>query len=364
MYGPGPRHSGLYNSRNSRFPDSAGRVNAVTATVRAGKGRTSVELLVALGLLGLGVLLLLAGAELFTEAAVKAARALGITTLALGLLAAGAEPEELFTAALAAWKQAPDIAVGDIVGTNVTILTLALGLGALVLPIQIAPGARWYTRLALLLALPALALLLWGHVPRWAGALLVAGYFLYFRHILQGQRVPSVAEPQGTSSEHPQEALGVVKPSFRQRAWPVGLVCLGVALMGGGANFTVDGALQLTGLLGLAEGAVGLTIVALATSAEMLVLAVVPTLKGHPEISIGAILGSYIFNVTLSLGVAALVRPLAIDRGVFLPSALLMVGLLPLLLWRMGKGRLSRWDGVLLVGVYGLFVGVTLAVVR
>ncbi len=316
--------------------------------------------MLAIGQLVLGLALLLGGAELFTQQASRAARRLRITTLAVGLLFAGAEPEELFTAAIAAAKGAPGIALGDVVGTNVTIIALALGLAAMILPVKAERGSLRHGVLTLLAALPATAFLAWGQVPRWAGAILVPLYFLYIGYIVLRERIP--VEMEGLELDEVLENPG--HRLSQGGLLSVVLVVLALAVMGGGGNFTVDGARGLAQWLGVGEGVVGLTVVALATSAEMLFLAVVPTLRGHPELGIGGILGSYGYNATLTLGVAALVAPLAAANGTLLAGTVMMAGALVLLLPMLRRGWLTRPHGLVLVAFYGVYLALVSLLAR
>src|SRR5919109_307349 len=138
-----------------------------------------MELLLAFAILVVAVGLLLFGAELFTDAAIDAARALRITTLAMGLLLAGAEPEELLTAVFAAAKEADGIAIGDAVGTNITIVGLCLGLGAILAPITTDRSSLRHGLITLIASLPAIGLLTLGTIGRLEGLLLIALYGLY-----------------------------------------------------------------------------------------------------------------------------------------------------------------------------------------
>ena len=129
-------------------------------------------------LLVLAAVLLVAGAELFVENAAAAAKRLGVTVLAVGLLLAGAEPEELLTAVLASADGHPGLAAGDAVGANVTMLTVTLGLAALIRPVPVGPRVRLYAVLSAVAGGLAVLTLLGGHVARWEGGLLVAAYVL------------------------------------------------------------------------------------------------------------------------------------------------------------------------------------------
>jgi cation:H+ antiporter len=315
-----------------------------------------MELGLSLFFLAIGVGLLLGGAELFTEAAVDAARALRMTTLATGLLLAGAEPEELFTAAIAAARDAPGIAIGDALGTNVTIIGLALGVGALLAPIVVERAASRHGLITLVISLPASVMLMRGGLGRLEGLLLCGLYAGYVWYVVRRERIPLETE-EGTVEELAHELAE--RP--RKPAWKsVGLVLLGLAMMASGGHFTVDAARAFAAWAGLTETAIGLTLVALATAAEMVVLSIVPVLKGHPELTIGGVVGSYAYNVTLTLGVAAFVSPLAVDGGLVGAALAFMLGLLMLLLLLMRLRQIGRGGGLLLVAIYGLYLGTTL----
>lgn len=316
-----------------------------------------MELLLPLVLLVLGVGLLLGGTEVFTESAVDAARGLRISTLAMGLLLAGAEPEELFTAAIAAGKEAPGIAIGDAVGTNVTIVGLALGIGALLAPIAVEPIAVRHGVITFVAGLPAALLLLRGGIGRTEGLLLCILYAGYVWYVVRRERIPLETE-EGTVEELAEElAEAPEQPLWRS----LGLTLLGLAMMAAGGHFTVDGARVVAAWAGLSETAVGLTLVALATSLEMVVLSIVPVLKGHPELTVGGILGSWAYNLTLTLGVAGVVAPLSVgDDPVSVPLGF-MLGLLLVLLLLMRRGSLGRASGLLLLAVYAVYVVLALA---
>jgi cation:H+ antiporter len=306
--------------------------------------------------LAIGVGLLLYGAELFTDAAIDAARALRITTVAMGLLLAGAEPEELLTAVFAAAKGADGIAIGDAVGTNVTILSLCLGLGAVLAPIAADRASLRHGVITLLVSLPAVGLLAYGSIGRVEGVLLVALYGLYVWYILKRERIPLELEEGST-----EELAAKLKRQAKAPAWKsLGLCLIGLVMMTAGGNFTVDSAQTIARLVGVSETVIGLTLVALATSAEMLVLSIVPVLKGHPELTLGGLIGSYAYNVTLTLGAAAAVSPLSVGDEPALLSLAFMVGLLVLMLLLLRRGQIARGGGLVLLVGYALFVVLTL----
>src|SRR5690348_15030109 len=129
---------------------------------------------VAVALLSGGALLLLRGADWFMDGVGDLARVLGVSAVMLGAVLAGLEPEEMLTAAVASGRGAPDLAVGNVIGTNVTIVTLALGLAAVIAPITISRAVRRQALLATLVSAIPVGLLVAGFVSRAAGALLLA----------------------------------------------------------------------------------------------------------------------------------------------------------------------------------------------
>src|SRR5258707_13276107 len=141
-----------------------------------------IALVIALGLLVIGTVLMLAGADWFLDGAGDLARALGVSALVLGVLLAGLEPEEMLTAAIASARGAPALAVGNVIGTNVTIVTAALGISALIFPLVIDKSVRRQALIATLVSVLPIVLLFLGIVTQLAGVLLLVvfvGYTLF-----------------------------------------------------------------------------------------------------------------------------------------------------------------------------------------
>src|SRR6266496_823774 len=247
-------------------------------------------MVVGLGLLAVSAVMLIAGAELFTENAAAAARGLGITIFGAAFLLAGAEPEEMITAVIASGRHRPGLAAGDAIGANLTMLTLVLGLAALARPLPFGGRVRGYA--------------IWSALAGGLAALAVAGG--------------------------------------------------GVALMAAGGWLAVGGAERVVRALGLTDSAVGLTLLALATTAELFALAWAAMRRGVSEIAVAGVVGSVAYNATATLGVAALVRPLA--TGGILAPAIAAAALPVALLLATTAGRLNRQTGALLVAGYGAWV--------
>lgn len=303
-------------------------------------------------LLAGAAVILVAGAELFTEHAGDAGRRLGVSLLVIGLVLAGAEPEELFTAIFAAARERPAIAAGDAIGANITMLTLVLGLGALLRPLPFGLRVRAYAAVASTGGLVA-TLALIGGVARIEGAGLVAVYVLFVALTWRLERRPpaigEVAEMESTehASELSSGSTGAVL-----------LMGLGIAVMGLGGWLAVDGAERVVASLDLEDAAVGLTFVGLATTAELFALVWAAARRGVEELAVAGVLGSALYNATATLGTAALVHPVP---AAGLLSASWFAASIPLaLVVSSRRGHLSRQLGWVLLASYLIFVVVTL----
>ncbi len=312
--------------------------------------------LVAVLALVAGAALLTAGAEAFAEHVGAAADRLGVSVLALGILLAGAEPEEAVTGALASAQGHPALAAGDAIGANLVILTVTVGLAAVLTRLPVSRRVAEYAVAAAVVGAVAVLLMRNGVLGRGEGAFLVLVYVAavvwIWRREKQPPMVGEVAEVdaatgdagEGRRDKEPGRALL--------------LVLLGLLGMVAGGYLAVRGAEGLVQVFGATESVIGLTVLALATSAEMIALVLAAHRRGVTEVALAAAVGSVAYNATVSLGLAAMVDPLLLGRG----SPVLTVGVvtaaLPLLLL-LGRrrGHLPRPLGVLLVAAYVVSIG-------
>jgi cation:H+ antiporter len=326
-----------------------------------------------LGLLAVSAVLLVAGAELFAENAAAAARGLGMTVIGVAFLLAGAEPEEMITAVIASARHRPGLAAGDAIGANLTMLTLVLGLAALARPLPFGGRVRGYALWSALAGGLAALAVAGGTIQRWEGGLLVAAYLAGVALLWWRERQPPVigeaaeaSEAEGEKNEDEREREGEGKGEGtgkgkgpRPAALGLVLALSGVALMAAGGWVAVGGAERVVRALNLTDSAVGLTLLALATTAELFALAWAAMRRGVSEIAVAGVVGSVAYNATASLGVAALVRPLAVS-GILAP-AIAAAALPAALLAVTPGGRLNRPAGAVLVIGYGAWVTAVLA---
>ena len=298
-----------------------------------------------LGLLLLAVAagLLVAGAELFLDNIAAGARRLGVTTLAAGLLLAGAEPEELLTVVIAALRDRPALAVGDAFGANVTMLTLTLGLAALLRPLPVSRRVREYAAMSVVAGGLGLLALVGSRVTRLDGLLLAVAYAALVAVVWRREKEPpaigelaELAEDEDATARRPGTALA--------------LALGGIVVMTVGGLAAVEGATRVVSSLDLTDTSVGLTLLALATTAELFALVLAAARHDLTDVAVAGVVGSAAYNATLSLGAGGLARPL--DAGGFVAPALL-AALLPLLVVGLARrGSLGRAGGALLVAVY------------
>jgi len=300
-----------------------------------------------------GVAVIVWGAETFAEHLASAAARLGVTSFALALLLAGAEPEELATAVAATLRDSPGIAFGDVIGANAAICLVALGVGAVVAPLPFGPRVRRYALFGLPVGAVAVASMWDGRVGRTEGAILVGLYIAYVAAIwIAERRPPALGETAELEEAH--------EPS-RRVGRELLLVLAGLAAMVAGASLLVEG------VRGLAQAddtqaRLSLTVVGFATAFELVVLAWSATRRGISDAVVAAVVGSFAYNATMTLGAAALVRPLRIaDAGpIRLPAVAMLAALaLPILLAQRHR-RLARGSGVLLLAAYPVFILIAL----
>jgi cation:H+ antiporter len=310
-----------------------------------------IALLVALGLLAGGTLLLLLGADWFVDGAGDLARALGISALVLGVLLAGLEPEEMLTAAIASARGAPNLAVGNVIGTNVTIVTAALGLSALIFPMVISVRVRRQALIATLVSVLPVVLLFFGAVTQLEGVLLLVVFVGYTLFVFRADR--EAIKRRDAVEDGVDDDDTKAQPACRRFWWKaVVLTFGGLAAMAAGGPAVVEGALRFAQIVGLSQGAVGATIVSLGTGAEMIALGVSAARKKRSDLLVGGILGSFAYNLLVTLGLAATIHAIPVDPRVTFRALAVMIVVHLVLLALVWYGKITRRMGGLLVGAY------------
>ncbi|WP_372839036.1 calcium/sodium antiporter [Phaeovulum sp.] len=288
-----------------------------------------------------GLLGLFFGGEALVRGSVGIARRMAIPPLLIGLTVVGfgTSTPELLVSVDAAWRGVPDIALGNIVGSNIANILLIIGLSALVWPIKIQGATlRRDTAVMMVAALVLIPMFAMAQMGRISGLVLVAGLIGY---LVWAYRQPGDAEPEDVDLPAPASTLVSV-------LWVIGGL---IALMAG-ARFLVDGAVNIARGYGISEAFIGLTIVAVGTSLPELATSLIAALRRQSEIAIGNIVGSNIFNVLGILGVTALITPIPVASRFLTFDLPVMIGvslvLTALLLTRPVIGR--GFGAVMLAG--------------
>ncbi|KEJ94851.1 cation:H+ antiporter [Pseudosulfitobacter pseudonitzschiae] len=293
-----------------------------------------------------GLIGLFFGGEALVRGSVGIARRMSIPPLLIGLTVVGfgTSTPELLVSVDAALRGVPDIALGNIVGSNIANILLIAALSALVWPIRVM-GATLRRDTAVMIAatlclIPVFAL---GQITRLSGAALFAALVAY---LVWAYLKPGDAEPEGDDVTPPASTLVSV-------AWVIGGL---VALMFG-ARFLVDGAVSIARGYGISEAFIGLTIVAVGTSLPELATSLIAAFRRQSEIAIGNIIGSNIFNVFGILGVTALIAPIPVasrfltfDLPVMIAVSLILTALL------MTRPVIGRGVGVAMLAGYIAYV--------
>jgi cation:H+ antiporter len=311
-----------------------------------------MDMLEYLPLIGLALLLLFIGAEALVRGSASLALRAGLSPLMVGLtiVAFGTSSPELFASVKAALSQQGDIAVGNAVGSNSFNIGVILGLAALVCPIPVhSQVIKIDAPIALVVALLLPLLLLNRTVGRVEGLLLVGGIVAYTSMnivLARRQARTGAEEPTGTP------APGV------SRYWGMDItaIVVGLGLLVLGASLLVDNSVALAKAFGVSEAVIALTIVAAGTSMPELATCIVAAVRKQPDIAVGNVVGSNVFNIPGILGVASIVSPLRAP-GVSTLDYVVMICFTLLLIPLLYTGRvLHRVEGGALLALYGVYL--------
>lgn len=309
----------------------------------------------------IGVLLLTSGGEALIRGSLAAAKRMNVSPLLSGLLIVGfgTSAPELVVSIDAAVNGRPDIAIGNVVGSNISNILLILGLCALITPLAVKPlvlrrdavtvvaasilflvlvgGSALARSDAAIFLLALMAYLIWAYRTERAGTVPSATL-----HIAEGEEVTTL----------PKTMLWIVTAVL------LGLVCLIV-----GSQVLLKGAVGIAESFGLSEAVIGLTLVAVGTSLPELSISVIAAFRRHADVAIGNILGSNIFNLLGILGVSALLQPLPVhERILQFDQWVMLAASLILLIFLFTGRKLSRVEGGLLLLGYGVYVGLSFTV--
>ena len=295
----------------------------------------------------LGVWVVLNGADRLTEGASALARRMNVPEMIIGLtiVAAGTSAPELFVSLVSALKGTPDLAVGNVVGSNTMNSMLIVGCAAMVAPMVISKSTvKRDIPCSVLASILLLLIALDSFLGRIDGIILLLGFAAFMTYTLlqakQGQTEP------------------VAEISQQQNPWKSAwFVVAGLLKLVIGSNAFVDHASNMALSLGISEGVVGLTVVAGGTSLPELATSVVAARKGQSAIAIGNVIGSNVFNILLILGLTATISPLQIEGVSTIDMAVMLLSVTIVWFFSRTRSTVERWEGALLVIGYLAYLG-------
>ena len=304
-------------------------------------------LMIALYITG-GLVLLFFGADWLVQGAVTLALHLGLSPLIVGLtvVALGTSVPEALVSVQAALGHQGGIALGNVIGSNILNIALILGLSSLILPLKVDSRIVKADVPLLTGATFMLVVLLEDfHISRMEGAFLLLCIVFYVTGNIMTVKRTSPEEDKIEGMEIPEDSG---KTLWRD----VGFLILGIVTLGFGANFLVTGAVDLARIFGLSEALIGLTIVSIGTGTPELATALMAAFRKSPDLAIGNVVGSNLFNIMFVLGIAGLVAPLD-GNGISSIDLYVMLGVTFLLLPSVWTGRiLDRKEGFLFLAIY------------
>lgn len=305
----------------------------------------------------IGVLLLTIGGEILIRGALSASNRLGISPLLSGLIIVGfgTSSPELAVSIEAALSSSPDISIGNVIGSNISNVLLILGVCAMITPMAVKPSALSRDGAVVLgSTLVLLVMIAGGILDRLDAVILLTlvAVYLFWAYVSEKDSPDSPA-----AEVHIAEAEEIGKK-------PSGILAIilsvigGLALLIGGSNVLLKGAIGIAESYNISEAVIGLTLVAVGTSLPELSISVLAAFRKHTDVAIGNILGSNIFNVLGILGVSALIQPLTVNTRILAFDQWVLLGLSLLIMLFLYTGRkLSRWEGgVLFLGYVAYIV--------
>jgi cation:H+ antiporter len=311
-----------------------------------------------------GIALLVAGAELLVRGAASLALSVGVAPIVVGLtiVAAGTSSPEFFVSLTSAWRGEADIAVGNVVGSNIFNVLFILGLSAIIIPLVVN---QQLVRLDVPVMIGVSLLLLgvawiFGGFNRVWGFVFVSSYGVYIWALLRtSKREKELSGTPGHGAAGDEATGADILPATKSMWVNIALIVGGLAILVFGSNLFVAASVEIARAVGLSELVIGLTIVAAGTSAPEVATSIVAAIRGQRDIAVGNVVGSNIVNILFVLGGAALISPNPIQVA---PAALafdipFMVAVAVACLPIFFTGYvIKRWEGIVFLGYYAAYV--------
>lgn len=295
-----------------------------------------------------GAVLVLKGADFLTDGASAIATRLHISELVIGLtvVAIGTSMPEFFVSFVSALNDTPDMAIGNVLGSNTFNMLMIVGVAAIVNPMQLQKQTV-VRDLAVMVVVSGflIALTYDGTLSRLDAIVLSLAFMAFILNTIRTSKYDSIT-PQDAEQHSPTLPL----------ARSVAYLVLGFGGLVLGANLFVNSATEIARIIGVSDAIIGLTIVALGTSLPEFAASVVAARKGQSGLAIGNVIGSCVFNILLVLGVCGSISPMTVSGISIIDYVVMFAGALLLWLFSFTKYKIERWEGVVLMGGYIAYV--------
>lgn len=308
-------------------------------------------------ILVLGFILLIKGADFFVEGSSSIARRLGIPTLVIGLtlVAFGTSAPEAAVSITSALQGKNEMAIGNVVGSNIFNLLVVVGVAAFICPLKVKQSIIYKEFPFVLLSGVLLLVLVWDTklqdvmsniLTRSDGLVLLMLFCIFMYYLIEVALQSRQAKKAQVSNrrDSAQDTLSYSKSSILTLVGILGIIL--------GGKFVVDAASTIALSWGMSQNLVGLTIVAIGTSLPELVTSMAAARQGQSDIALGNVIGSNIFNVFFILGISVVVHPIAIDQNIFVDSLILLGVSIMTYVFAITKKSINRVEGVFLVACY------------
>ncbi|MFA4937167.1 MAG: calcium/sodium antiporter [Patescibacteria group bacterium] len=302
----------------------------------------------------IGFVILIKGADWLVDGASSVAKKFGISTLVIGLtvVAFGTSAPELIVNILASINGNSDIAIGNILGSNICNILLILGIAAIIYPLTVKRGTVWKEIPLALLAVIAVALMAndifiegggWSGLTRIDGLILLAFFLIFLYYVFE---ISKTGQSNDTKIKNYSLLISL------------SMIAGGLVSLTLGGKWVVDGAVAIAQTFNISEALIGLTIVAIGTSLPELATSAVAAYKHNSDIAVGNIVGSNIFNIFWILGLSAVIRPLPFSEALNTDVLVTMIAtiLLFMVMFVGKKHTLERWQGVTFVIIYIIYI--------
>jgi cation:H+ antiporter len=303
-----------------------------------------------------GVIVVIWGTERFVEGMLGSTIILGVSTFALGVVFGGFDAENLGTGVVAGIEGLPGVSLGTVIGSSIFLMCVALGICGLLVPLEVNIPPK-YIYMTLLSPIPLFILMRDGTLSRTDGLVLLLIFIPLIWYITTASKKETFLKKE--------EVVEIAEEREKKPRWffPA-LMIFGLVAIGVGAELIARGAKGIIVDFGISDTFLGMIFVAAAVSFEEIAREIIPAYRGHPEISIGNIMGTILFFVCFNVGIIALISPLRVDPQVvsfhwpFMMGVLILTGIFLL------RKRVGRVEGMILLTCYGTYLLINLSLIK